>query len=148
MVWRVHGSDYCRTARKRKRRPVADSTNRQDVFVVQHLWSVEVDAFIGAFGQARGQTGACCKGTCRSKTSACAGIRQEAFFRPRTNLPNTHLALVRRRDLEAVDGLQQPRLLVQELPQRQLPPLPDLRLLDARRLRLPPLIELVVEDLM
>ena len=54
---------------------------------------------------------------------------------------------MRRGDLEAIDGLQQPCLLVEELSQRQLPPLPALRLLDAPRLRLPPLVELVVENL-
>lgn len=64
---------------------------------------------------------------------------------PRTT--GTHLALVGRGDLEAIDGLQQPRLLVEELSQRQFPPLSALRLLDALRLCLPPLVELVVEDL-
>lgn len=58
-----------------------------------------------------------------------------------------HLPLLRRGDLEAVDGLQEPRLLVEKLSQRQLPPLPDLRLLDSLRFRVPPLVELVVENL-
>lgn len=59
----------------------------------------------------------------------------------------TDLAVVRGRDLEAVDGLEQPRLLVEKLSQRQLPPLPDLCLLDALCLRVPPLVELVVKNL-
>lgn len=58
-----------------------------------------------------------------------------------------HLALLRRCNLETVDGLQEPRLLVEKLSQRQLPPLPDLCLLDSLRLRVPPLVELVVENL-
>lgn len=66
-----------------------------------------------------------------------------SFFIDRT----PYLALLRRGDLEAVDGLQEPRLLVEKLSQRQLPPLPDLCLLDSFCLRVPPLVEFVVENL-